>query len=69
MQAEVYVLEADAGGLLPGQTATVTVESAPGVTCPARIARVDALAKPRILGSPGAVLRASPWRSTAPIRG
>jgi HlyD family secretion protein len=30
----------------------VTVESAPGVTWPAKIARVDALAKPRILGSP-----------------
>ncbi|HEV7506637.1 MAG TPA: efflux RND transporter periplasmic adaptor subunit [Thermoanaerobaculia bacterium] len=52
MQAEVYVLEADAGGLTPGRQALVTVESAPGVTWPAKIARVDALAKPRILGSP-----------------
>jgi HlyD family secretion protein len=52
MEAEVYVLEADAGGLTPGRLAKVTVESAPGVTWPAKIARVDALAKPRILGSP-----------------
>ena len=52
MQAEVYVLEADAGGLKPGRPATVAVESAPGVTYPARIARVDSLAKPRIPGSP-----------------
>lgn len=52
MQAEVYVLEADAGGLKPGQPATVAVESDPGVTYPARIARVDSLAKPRIPGSP-----------------
>jgi HlyD family secretion protein len=52
MQAEVYVLEADAGGLKAGKTATVAVESAPGVTYPAHIQRVDALAKPRIPGSP-----------------
>ena len=52
MEAEVYVLEADAGGLTPGRQAQVTVESAPGVTWPAKIARVDSLAKPRIQGSP-----------------
>jgi HlyD family secretion protein len=52
MEAEVYVLEADAGGLKPGRPATLTVESAPGVSYPARIARVDALAKPRVPGSP-----------------
>src|SRR6185295_12095544 len=52
MQAEVYVLEADAGGLKPGRPATLTVESAPGVSYPARISRVDALAKPRVPGSP-----------------
>jgi HlyD family secretion protein len=52
MQAEVYVLEADAGGLKPGRPATVVVESSPGVSYPARIARVDSLAKPRIPGSP-----------------
>jgi len=52
MQAEVYVLEADAGGLKPGRPATLTVESAFGVSYPARISRVDALAKPRVPGSP-----------------
>jgi HlyD family secretion protein len=52
MQAEVYVLEADAGGLAPGKPATVVVESQPGVEHPARIARVDSLAKPRLSGSP-----------------
>jgi HlyD family secretion protein len=52
MRAEVYVLEADAGGLKPGRPAALVVESAPGVSYPARIARVDSLAKPRIPGSP-----------------
>lgn len=52
MQAEVYVLEADAGGLAPGKPATVTLESRPGVEHAARIARVDALARPRFRGSP-----------------
>jgi HlyD family secretion protein len=52
MQAEVYVLEADAGGLAPGKPAAVTLESRPGVEHAARIARVDALAKPRFRGSP-----------------
>ncbi|HEX4499065.1 MAG TPA: HlyD family efflux transporter periplasmic adaptor subunit [Thermoanaerobaculia bacterium] len=52
MEAEVYVLEADAGGLKVGKNATVAVESAPGVSYPAHIQRVDALAKPRIPGSP-----------------
>jgi HlyD family secretion protein len=52
MQAQVFVLEADAGGLAAGKPATVAVESAPGVAWPARILRVDALAKPRVRGSP-----------------
>jgi HlyD family secretion protein len=52
MKAEVYVLEADAGGLKAGRPAAVTVESAPGISYPARIARVDSLAKPRVPGSP-----------------
>jgi HlyD family secretion protein len=52
MEAEVYVLEADAGGLKAGKPATVVVESAPGVSYSGRIKRVDALAKPRIPGSP-----------------
>jgi HlyD family secretion protein len=52
MEAEVYVLEADAGGLGLGKPATVEVEAVPGSAFPARIARVDALAKPRLRGSP-----------------
>lgn len=52
MEAEVYVLEADAGGLAPGKPATVTLESRPGDEHAARIARVDALARPRFRGSP-----------------
>ena len=52
MQAEVYVLEADAGGLAVGKPATVVVESQPGVEHAARIARVDTLARPRVAGSP-----------------
>jgi HlyD family secretion protein len=52
MQAEVYVLEADAGGLAPGKPAAVTLESRPGVEHAARIGRVDALARPRFRGSP-----------------
>lgn len=61
MEAEVFVLEADAGGLAAGKPATVELESAPGSAYPARIARVDPLAKPRLRGSPvqyfGVVLR------------
>jgi multidrug resistance efflux pump len=52
MRAEVYVLEADAGGLAVGKPATVTVEAHPGVEYAARIVRVDSLAKPRLRGSP-----------------
>jgi HlyD family secretion protein len=52
MEAEVFVLEADAGGLAAGKPATVALESAPGRAIPARIARVDSLAKPRLRGSP-----------------
>jgi HlyD family secretion protein len=52
MEAEVFVLEADAGGLAPGKPATVELESTPGRAFPARIARVEALAKPRFRGSP-----------------
>jgi HlyD family secretion protein len=52
MEAEVYVLEADAGGLSPGKAATMVLESQPGIEHAARIARVDSLAKPRFRGSP-----------------
>ncbi len=52
MEAEVFVLEADAGGLAPGKRATVALESRPDVSWPAEIGRVDPLAKPRLRGSP-----------------
>lgn len=52
MEAEVFVLEADAGGLAPGKRAAVILESMPDVTWPAEIRRVDPLAKPRLRGSP-----------------
>jgi HlyD family secretion protein len=52
MEAEVFVLEADAGGLTPGKPATVIVESAPSVSYQATIRRVDSLAKPRVRSSP-----------------
>jgi HlyD family secretion protein len=52
MEAEVFVLEADAGGLAPGKPASVVLESRPDTVYPAEIQRVDALAKPRLRGSP-----------------
>ena len=52
MEAEVFVLEADAGGLETGKPASVVIEAQPGITHPARIRRVDAVAKPRFRGSP-----------------
>jgi hypothetical protein len=52
MEAEVFVLEADAGGLAPGKRAEVVLESRPDVRWPAEIRRVDPLAKPRLRGSP-----------------
>ncbi|MCH7665568.1 MAG: HlyD family efflux transporter periplasmic adaptor subunit [Acidobacteria bacterium] len=52
MEAEVFVLEADAGGLETGKGATVTVEAHPEKAFPARIRLVDAVAKPRFRGSP-----------------
>jgi HlyD family secretion protein len=52
MEAEVFVLEADAGGLAPGRRAAVVLESQPDVSWPAEIRRVDPLAKPRLRGSP-----------------
>ncbi len=51
-EAEVYVLEADAGGLAVGKPARVSLDAAPEVTYAARVARVDTLAKPRFRGSP-----------------
>jgi len=52
MEAEVFVLEADAGGLQEGLPATVIIEAHPEVTYEAKIKRVDKLAKPRQRGVP-----------------
>ena len=52
MEAEVFVLEADAGGLEVGKNAEVVLEAHPKRAWPARIARIDAVAKPRFRGSP-----------------
>jgi len=47
MQARVYVLEADAGGLAKGLSAAVVVEAHPGLSYKAKIKKVDTLAKRR----------------------
>ncbi len=52
MEAEVFVLEADAGGLEAGKPATVIVEAEPETVYAAEIRRVEAVAKPRFRGSP-----------------
>lgn len=52
LEAKVFVLEADAGGLKPGQSARVTIEAHPGKEYPAKVTRVDAMAKARSWRSP-----------------
>ena len=52
LQAEVWVLEADAGGLQPGQTAVITVEGQAGAPLKGKVERVQSVAQPRIPGSP-----------------
>lgn len=52
LAAEVWVLEADAGGLAPGKSARVVVESDPGQAWPGKIERIDGVPKPRIKGVP-----------------
>jgi RND family efflux transporter MFP subunit len=60
LEAEVWVLEADAGGLAPGQPARVSLEAHAGTSIPAKVKSVDALARPRLRNVPiqyfGAVL-------------
>lgn len=51
MEAEVWVLEVDAGDLAVGQPATVLVEGRPDVEVKAQVRHVDALAQPRQQGS------------------
>ncbi|MCP3963077.1 MAG: HlyD family efflux transporter periplasmic adaptor subunit [bacterium] len=52
MEAEVFVLEADAGGLEAGKPATVVIEASPEISYAAKIRRVDAVAKTHFRGSP-----------------
>ncbi len=52
MQAEIFVLEADAGGLKVGIPAEVIVESQPGRSYAGKIKSVEPLAKPRMRGVP-----------------
>jgi RND family efflux transporter MFP subunit len=52
LEAEVWVLEADAGGIATGQTATVLVDARPGVPLAATVKRVEGVAQPRVPGSP-----------------
>jgi multidrug efflux pump subunit AcrA (membrane-fusion protein) len=47
MDAKVYVLEADAGGLEVGVPATVVLDACPGRVYQAKVKKVDALAQPR----------------------
>jgi HlyD family secretion protein len=47
MDAEVFVLEADAGGLAAGRQATVVLEAQPDVVWKAKVKRVDPFPKPR----------------------
>ena len=52
MEAEVFVLEADAGGLQVGDRAQVRIEAFPDRSFGAVVERVASLAKPRLRGSP-----------------
>lgn len=52
LEAKVFVLEADAGGLKPGQSARVTIEAHPDTEYTAKVSRVDAMAKTRNWRSP-----------------
>jgi hypothetical protein len=52
MEAEVFVLETDAGGLAVGQRAAVTVGARPGAGVAATVRRVDSVARPKDRGSP-----------------
>ncbi len=60
LQAEIWILEADAGGVSAGKKAEVRVEGRPDLVIPASVKRIDALAKPRIRNVPvqyfGAIL-------------
>ena len=52
MEAEVWVLEADAGGLAVGRPAEIIVESMPGVILKGTTKRVDGVPRQRVRGVP-----------------
>jgi hypothetical protein len=52
LEAEVWVLESDAGGIAAGLPATVVVEARPQASFAAKVERVEGVAQPRIPGSP-----------------
>jgi HlyD family secretion protein len=52
LEARVYVLEADAAGLKPGLSALVSIEGRTEPPAPARVARVEPIARPRTPQSP-----------------
>lgn len=52
MKVKAFVLEADAGGLAPGQKARVTIEADPATTWKATVSQLEAIAKPRVRGVP-----------------
>ena len=52
MEAEVFVLEADAGGIAVGQRAEVVVEAHPDAVHAGSVKQMDSLARPRFRDSP-----------------
>jgi multidrug efflux pump subunit AcrA (membrane-fusion protein) len=52
LNAQVYVLEVDAGGLEEGLPVEVIVEARPGEPIVGEVSRVEPVAKPRLQGSP-----------------
>ncbi|HUO84153.1 MAG TPA: HlyD family efflux transporter periplasmic adaptor subunit [Thermoanaerobaculia bacterium] len=52
MEAEVFVLEADAGGIEPGQNARVFIEARPDISYDAKVIKIDKVARPRMRGVP-----------------
>lgn len=52
MQAQIHVLEADAGGLAAGQQARVVIDAAPERVWKGEVLRVEPVAKPWVPGSP-----------------
>ncbi len=58
MEINIFVLEADAGGLAAGQRAEITLEAHPGRRYPARVKSVDPIAQRRVRWVPVQYFRA-----------